>query len=97
MKYTKGLSFSDFEKDDKTLDAVIRSFEIIGEAANSLSQKLLNDYNEVQWGQIIGLRNRLIHSYFGVDNKILWTIIKNNLLGKKNKSIKSLRRSGLNE
>jgi len=79
QRYVENLSFEDFTKDDKTIDAVIRNFEIIGEAANNLSNDLLNKYTDIQWRQIIGLRNRLIHAYFGIDYTIIWKVISENL------------------
>lgn len=78
-KYTKGMSYEDFVNDDKTIDAVVRNFEVIGEAANRLSNETLLHHQNLQWRQIIGLRNRLIHGYFGVDYQILWNIMKENL------------------
>ena len=79
-KYVKGLNYSQFIADDKTTDAVIRNFEIIGEAANRLTDRIFTEFDDLNWRQIIGLRNRLIHGYFGVDYQILWNIISDNLL-----------------
>lgn len=78
-KYTEDLTKDDFQKDDMRLDAVVRNFEIIGEAANRLSQEIRNKYPEVEWRRIIGLRNRVIHEYFGIDINILWSIVEDNL------------------
>ena len=78
-KYVKDLTFDDFISDDKTIDAVIRNFEIIGEAANNLSDDIHNKYTNISWRQIIGFRNRLIHNYFGVDYQIIWQVIHENL------------------
>ena len=78
FEYTKGYSFRDFSKDSKTIDAVVRNFEIIGEAANHISKKLRKDF-DIPWERIIGLRNVIIHEYFGVDLKIIWKIIKQQL------------------
>ncbi|MCF8372680.1 MAG: DUF86 domain-containing protein [Bacteroidales bacterium] len=79
FSYTKDFDFDSFKRDDKTIDAVIRNFEIIGEAANRLSPQLYSENGSVQWHQIIGLRNRLIHGYFGVDIQIIWNIISKDL------------------
>ncbi|MDP2209658.1 MAG: DUF86 domain-containing protein [Bacteroidota bacterium] len=65
--------------DDKTIDAVIRNFEIIGEAANQVPESIQEKYPEIEWYKIIGLRNRIIHEYFGVDTEILWKIIEKDL------------------
>ena len=78
-KYTAGLSFQSFFEDSKTLDAVIRNFEIIGEAANRLPEDFKEKYSSVNWFRIIGFRNRIVHDYMGVDYKIVWTIIKKDI------------------
>lgn len=77
--YTRGMSYNDFIADDKTIDAVVRNFEIIGEAANRISEDYKIQHPEIEWRQIIGLRNRVIHEYFGIDYEILWHIIENYL------------------
>lgn len=66
--YVQGLSFEDFLHDGKTVRAVIRSIEIIGEAASKISMKLREDYPDIPWKKIIGMRNRLIHVYFDIDH-----------------------------
>jgi len=75
-KYSKGIDYKAFSKDDKTIDAVCRNFEIIGEAANRLPEELLKKYHKIEWHKIIGLRNRIVHGYFGVDTEVLWEIIQ---------------------
>ena len=67
LKYTKDLSFDDFSKDDKTIDAVIRNFEIIGEVAKKVPNTVRTKHTDVDWLAIIGMRNIMIHDYFGVD------------------------------
>ncbi|WP_422349806.1 DUF86 domain-containing protein [Flagellimonas sp.] len=79
ISYTKGLSFDEFEADDKTVDAVIRNFEIIGEAANRLEEKFKSDNPEIEWNQLRGFRNRIVHEYFGIDLEIVWQIIEDDL------------------
>jgi uncharacterized protein with HEPN domain len=78
-RYTTNLNYDSFSNDEKTIDAVVRNFEIIGEAANRIDPgfRLLN--SEIVWSRIMGLRNRLVHDYFGIDNEIVWTIIENDL------------------
>lgn len=68
-----------FENDEMRVDAVVRNFEIIGEAANRISKEVQEENPNVEWRRIIGLRNRIVHEYFGIDIGILWTIIQNNL------------------
>lgn len=78
-KYTEDISFKEFEKDRKTIDAVIRNFEIIGEASSKLPEKFREKYPQVTWKRIIGLRNVLIHEYFGVDIAAVWENIRQKL------------------
>jgi len=84
LEYTKDMSFEQFLNDERTIDACIRNFEVIGEAANNVSEFVIQKNNHINWRQVIGFRNRLIHAYFGVDNEILWTIISENILILKN-------------
>jgi uncharacterized protein with HEPN domain len=73
--YTHGIRFEQFVADAKTCDAVVRNFEIIGEAANALPDSFTTAHPEIHWRRVVGLRNRLIHGYFGVDYSIVWNII----------------------
>ena len=79
LEYTSNLSFEDFTKDGKTIDAVIRNFEIIGEAANRLPDDFKENHPEIDWHRIRGFRNRIVHDYFGIDFTIVWKI-KNSFL-----------------
>jgi uncharacterized protein with HEPN domain len=74
LDYTAGQSFEDFKNDSKTVDAVIRNFEIIGEAANRLQAEFKDSFPEIDWNRIRGFRNRIVHDYFGIDHSIVWTI-----------------------
>lgn len=78
-RYTKGMDRAAFENDEMRIDAVVRNFEIIGEAANRISKEVQENNPKVEWRRIIGLRNRIVHEYFGIDIGILWAIIQNNL------------------
>ena len=80
LDYTAGQSFEDFTKDSKTVDAVIRNFEIIGEAANRLPEEFKDCFPEIDWHRIRGFRNRIVHDYFGIDYSIVWTIKETFLL-----------------
>ena len=73
------MSFEMFQNDDKTIDAVIRNFEIIGEAANRIPDELKEKFNNVNWHRIRGFRNRIVHDYMGVDLEIIWEITEKNL------------------
>jgi len=77
--YTKGMSFKEFNHDTKTQDAVIRNFEIIGEASSKIPPQIRARYASVPWKSIIGLRNILIHDYMGIDIKRVGQVIKKEL------------------
>ena len=74
LEYTDGLSFEDFLKDSKTVDAVVRNFEIIGEAANRLPEEFKDNFPDIDWHRIRGFRNRIVHDYFGIDYSIVWLV-----------------------
>jgi len=76
IRYTSGLDYESFLSDDRTVDAVVRNFEIIGEAANRFSEDFRERHNKIEWNRIRGFRNRIVHEYFGIDYRIVWTIIE---------------------
>ncbi len=78
-RYTQDMSFEQFRGDEKSIDAVVRNFEIIGEAANRVDETIKRKYSSVEWRRIIGLRNRIVHEYFGIDLQIIWIIIEENM------------------
>lgn len=78
-EYVKGMSFDDFCNDRKTYSAVIREFEIIGEAIGNLPYELKRRRSDVEWQDIKDFRNLLIHEYFGVDLEIVWKVIRDDL------------------
>jgi len=77
--YTAGMPFEVFIHDEKTIDAVVRNLEIIGEAANRLPEEFRESHSDIEWHKIIGLRNRIVHEYFGVDLEIIWQILHRDL------------------
>jgi uncharacterized protein with HEPN domain len=77
--YTREISFDDFRVDRMRYSAVIREFEIIGEAVGKLDDRLKEKYLGIAWQDIKDFRNLLIHEYFGVDLEIVWTVIQNDL------------------
>ena len=79
INYTKDMSFDEFLQDDKTVDAVVRNFEIIGEASNRVPDDFKTEHPEIEWRRIIGFRNRIIHEYFGIDFQNLWKIKQENI------------------
>lgn len=78
-EYTKSLTFVKFKRNKLVIDAVVRNLEIIGEAAKNIPANIKNRFPDIEWKKISGLRNILIHEYFGIDLQILWDIIKNKL------------------
>jgi len=78
-EYINGLSFYQFKKDYKTVDAVIRNFEIIGEASKNLPEEVKAKYPQLPWPEMYLLRNKISHEYFGIDYEIVWEVAMNEL------------------
>ena len=70
------MDFEDFIKNELVVDAVIRNLEIMGEAVKNIPEDVRSKHREVPWKKIAGFRNVVIHSYFGVDLRIVWTVVK---------------------
>lgn len=79
LSFTEGMDFDAFISDDKTVDAVVRNFEIIGEAANRVPEEFKIAHPEIEWRRMVGLRNRIIHEYFGIDYEAVWKIRNQNI------------------
>ena len=78
-EYIKHLDYLQFTRDYKTVDAVIRNFEIIGEASKNLPKSIKDQHPNIPWEEMYRLRNRIAHEYFGIDHEILWDIASNHL------------------
>ena len=76
-EYIEGYTYAEFKKNFKTVDAVIRNFEIPGEAAKNLPEPIKEKYPEVPWSEMYLLRNKVSHEYFGVDYEIIWDVALN--------------------
>ena len=77
--YVEDIAFDEFAKEGKTVRAVIRCIEVIGEAVSKISIEFREEHPDVPWQKIIGMRNRLIHVYFDIDYDIIWQTVKENL------------------
>ena len=90
--YTKELSYPVFLEKMETQDAVVRNFEVIGEAVKNISKTLKAKYNNIQWKEIAGMRDKVIHFYFGVNWDIVWKVAKASLPQLKKKIEKILNK-----
>ena len=77
--FIEGFDYERFAEDKKTLDAVVREIEIIGEAAKKLSEEFKKDHPGIPWKDIMGMRDKLIHDYFSVDEEMVWEVATKDL------------------
>ena len=78
-EYTEGMDFKEFKMNYLVVDAVVRNFEIIGEASKNVPIEIKNKYPKIPWQKMYGLRNLIAHEYFGIDYEMIWEISQNNL------------------
>ncbi len=78
-EFVAGMSFEDFRNDKKTIYAVIRGIEVIGEAAKKIPESIKDRYSAIPWRDMAGMRDKLIHEYFGVDVEVLWKTVEQDL------------------
>jgi uncharacterized protein with HEPN domain len=78
-QYTAALSFEQFAANQLVIDAVVRNFEIVGEAVRNIPSEVTAAHSDIPWEKMIGMRNKVIHEYFGVDEEILWKTVKEDL------------------
>jgi uncharacterized protein with HEPN domain len=83
--YVTGLTFEEFARDKKTIDAVVRNLSVIGEAVKSIPEEIKSKHSDIPWNEIIGMRNKVMHEYFSVAEDILWETIRKNLPSLKEK------------
>ena len=79
QKFTKGMDFESFKNDDKSVRAVEMNFIIIGEAANQIPEEIEEKYTAIPWSLMRAMRNRIVHVYFRIDEKLMWDTIQNDL------------------
>ena len=77
--YIAGMGREEFLSDQKTIDAVVRNLEVVGEAASRLTDAARKRRGDIEWPLVVGLRNRIVHESFGVDSEVVWEIINHNL------------------
>lgn len=74
-----GLNYSSFIKDEKSIFAVIRAIEVIGEASKKVPKGLKDKYDNIPWREIAGMRDKLVHEYFGINKKVVWNTVKHDI------------------
>jgi uncharacterized protein with HEPN domain len=79
IAYTEGISWEEYIEDRKTQDAVVRNLEVLGEASKKISIHLCREQPNIPWQEMAGTRDRLIHHYFGINQEIVWQIVKHDL------------------
>ncbi len=79
-QFVKGIDLTQFKKDEKTIHAVIRALEVIGEASKNIPKTVKNKYPEVPWREMAGFRDKLIHHYFGMNVTVVWKSVKEDML-----------------
>lgn len=77
--YTDKITYHEFAKDERTKDAVLRNMEVIGEAVKNIPNNVKEGYPDIDWKGAAGMRDKLIHEYFGVSFSVVWETVKNDL------------------
>lgn len=77
--FTRGMSYGQFSRDDKTVYAVTRALEVIGEATKCIPREVRENYASLPWTEMAGMRDKLIHAYFGINRSIIWTTIRDDI------------------
>lgn len=79
MKFVEGMDYETFKNDDKTVFATLRALEIVGEATKKIPDSVRSDNPDVPWREMAGIRDKLIHDYFGVNMEVIWKTVKQDL------------------
>lgn len=96
-KFVGNFSFEEFEKDEKTIYAVVRAIEIIGEAIKNIPASVKRSHKEIPWKDATDMRNKLIHEYFGVNIKVVWKTIQEDIPELKEKMAELLKELKINK
>jgi len=75
-RFTDDMAYEEFERDEKTVDAVLRNLEVIGEAAKNVPEDVRREYSEIPWAEMAGMRDKLIHGYATIELEIVWTTVQ---------------------
>ncbi len=78
-KFVENMEYQDFVKDEKTIFAVVRALEIIGESVKNIPESIKEKYSEIPWKDMAGMRDKLIHEYFGVKLDVVWETVKSKI------------------
>ena len=79
LSFISGLNYSSFIKNEKSIFAVIRAIEVIGEASKKVPKSIKEQYFKIPWREIAGMRDKLIHEYFGINRKVVWNTVKHDI------------------
>lgn len=79
LSFTTGMSFDDFVRDRRTQLSVLKSVEIVGEAAAQVGEDTKRAHPDIPWREIVGMRNRLVHAYFAIDLRLVWDTVRDDL------------------
>lgn len=79
LRYTKGITYEELVSNDMMYYAVVKNIEIMGEAANMLTNEFVSAHPETPWKQVRGMRNYIVHEYFQIDDVVVWDVVSNNL------------------
>lgn len=88
--YTENINLADFMKNSMMRFACVKQLEIIGEASNHLSNEIQSKFSDIEWAQIVEMRNVFVHEYFGIDNMLVWEIIRKDIIDLKHQIEKIL-------
>ena len=79
VSFTEGMSFADFERDERTVFSATKAVEIVGEAAAQVSRDVRQAHPDIPWRDIIAMRNRLVHAYFEINLELVWRTVRHDL------------------